>query len=78
VFAAAYEDFCRRVDNDEETIIDPYASEDPAEFFAVLTENFFEQPAVVHREYPALYDLLKRYYRQDPLARLAAMRAHRR
>ena len=78
VFAAAYEDFCRRVDDGEETIIDPYASEDPAEFFAVFSEGFFELPDVVHREYPALYDLLKRYYRQDPLARLAAKRTHRR
>ncbi|MBI2277173.1 MAG: zinc-dependent peptidase [Dechloromonas sp.] len=69
VFTAAYDDFCRRVDRDEETIIDPYASEEPAEFFAVLSEGFFELPEVIHDEYPALYDLLRRYYRQDPLAR---------
>jgi len=68
VFSAAYEDFCRRVDADEETIIDPYASDDPAEFFAVFSESFFELPDVVAAEYPALYQLLKRYYRQDPLA----------
>lgn len=70
VFISAYEDFCQRVDAGEETIIDPYASEDPAEFFAVLSENFFELPAVVNREYPALYALLRSYYRQDPLSRL--------
>ena len=69
-FASAYDDFCRRVDEGEETRIDPYASDDPAEFFAVLSESFFELPEVVDREYPALYALLKRYYRQDPLARL--------
>ncbi|HXE37127.1 MAG TPA: M90 family metallopeptidase [Azonexus sp.] len=69
VFNAAYDDFCRRVDRHEETIIDPYASEEPAEFFAVLSEGFFELPEVIHDEYPALYDLLRRYYRQDPLAR---------
>ena len=72
VFDAAYADFCRRVDDDEETIIDPYASDDPAEFFAVLSECFFELPAVVDREYPALYALFTRYYRQDPLRRLPA------
>ena len=72
VFAAAYDDFCQRVDDGEETLIDPYASEAPAEFFAVFTESFFELPDVVHSEYPAVYDLLRRYYRQDPLARLAA------
>ena len=69
VFFAAYDDFCRRVDSGEETIIDPYASDDPAEFFAVLSENFFELPDVVDREYPALYTLLRNSYRQDPLSR---------
>ena len=69
IFMAAYDDFCRRVDDEEETIIDPYASEQPAEFFAVLSESFFERPDVVNAEYPALYDLLRRYYLQDPLAR---------
>lgn len=70
VFFAAYDDFCRRVDDDEETIIDPYGSESPAEFFAVLSECFFEMPDVVTDEYPALYALFSRYYRQDPLSRL--------
>lgn len=69
-FGDAYDNFCRRVDQDEETIIDPYASESPAEFFAVLTECFFEIPDVVADEYPTLYALLQRYYAQDPLARL--------
>ena len=70
VFLAAYDDFCHRVDSGEETVIDPYASDDPAEFFAVLSENFFELPDIVDREYPALYALLRAYYRQDPLSRL--------
>ncbi|MBS1159265.1 MAG: hypothetical protein H6R15_1684 [Proteobacteria bacterium] len=69
IFFPAYDDFCRRVDSGEETIIDPYASEHPAEFFAVLSENFFELPEVLEREYPALYALFTRYYRQDPLTR---------
>lgn len=70
VCAAAYEDFCQRVNADEETLIDPYASNDPAEFFAVLSESFFEMPDVVAAEYPELYALFGRYYRQDPLMRL--------
>lgn len=68
-FFAAYDDFCQRVDHAGETGIDPYASDDPAEFFAVLSESFFEIPAVVAAEYPALYALFQRYYRQDPLSR---------
>lgn len=71
IFFATYDDFCNRVDSGEETILDPYASEAPEEFFAVLSENFFETPEVVAGEYPALYELLRRYYRQDPLARRA-------
>lgn len=71
-FAPAYEDFCRRVNAGEETGIDPYASESPAEFFAVLTEYFFELPEVLHQLYPAVYELMQRYYRQDPLARRQA------
>lgn len=72
VFFAAYDDFCARVDSGEETIIDPYASEAPEEFFAVLSECFFGIPDVVDAEYPALYALLREYFRQDPLARLRA------
>jgi hypothetical protein len=69
VFAPAFEDFCRRVDAGEETALDPYAAENPAEFFAVLTEYFFELPEALHQSYPAVYGLMQRYYRQDPLAR---------
>lgn len=70
-FNAAYEDFCRRVDADEDTEIDPYAGESPAEFFAVLSEYFFEAPDVLSETYPAVYQQMCLYYRQDPLPRLA-------
>ena len=63
VFGAAYEDFCARVDRDEDTAIDPYASESPGEFFAVLSEVFFELPEIVQDEYPQVYDQLAQFYR---------------
>ena len=69
-FSAAYEDLCRRVDAEEETPIDPYASESPAEFFAVVSEYFFELPDLLYGEYPQVYDRLRDFYRQDPLGRL--------
>ena len=69
-FSAAYDDLCARVDADKDTAIDPYATTDPAEFFAVLTEMFFETPHIVHTEYPAIYRQLRQFYRQHPLARL--------
>ena len=67
-FNNAYEDFCKRVDAGEDTAIDPYASYDPAEFFAVLTEVFFETPHLLDSEYPAVYRQLQQFYRQHPLA----------
>lgn len=69
-FGAAYADFCRRVDVDEATEIDPYAAESPAEFFAVLTEYFFEAPDLLARAYPHVYEQLRQYYLQNPLARM--------
>jgi Mlc titration factor MtfA (ptsG expression regulator) len=47
-------------------LIDPYAATSPAEFFAVATEHFFEQPAALADERPALYEQLRRCYRLDP------------
>lgn len=47
-------------------LIDPYAATSPAEFFAVATEHFFEQPAALAAERPALYEQLRRCYRLDP------------
>ncbi len=69
-FATAFDDLNRRLDLGEETAIDPYAAEDPGEFFAVLSEYFFEQPGLVEAEYPAAYRQLAAFYRQDPLARV--------
>ncbi len=50
--------------------LDPYAAEDEGEFFSVCAEVFFVDPHRLAAAYPALYDLLKRYFRQDPGARL--------
>ncbi len=75
-FEPAFSDFCRRVDHAErvgrEPDLDPYASESPAEFFAVLSEYFFELPDLLAAEYPAVYEQMRRFYRQDPLKRLEA------
>jgi len=71
-FGEAYEDFCDRLDAGEETDIDPYAGEAPAEFFAVLSEVFFVDPELLIDEYPAVYEQLRRFYRQDPALRARA------
>ncbi len=71
-FTDAYADFCRRADADEDLAIDPYAAESPGEFFAVMSEAFFEIPRAVQTEYPRVYVQLKLFYRQDPGARADA------
>jgi Mlc titration factor MtfA (ptsG expression regulator) len=61
-----YEQLCDQVDRDRETFLDPYGAEDPAEFFAVITETFFTIGDELRAEHPDLYDLLVRYYGVDP------------
>ncbi len=70
-FQAAYDALCAEVDAGRDTWIDPYASEAPEEFFAVLSEHFFTAPDAVMTLVPAVYGQLRAFYRQDPLARLA-------
>jgi Mlc titration factor MtfA (ptsG expression regulator) len=69
-FKPAYENFSRRVDGGEDTALDPYAGEAPEEFFAVMSEVFFEQPTLLTQEYPLVYEQLAAFYRQEPILRL--------
>jgi Mlc titration factor MtfA (ptsG expression regulator) len=70
-FRVAYEGFCDAVERSKDTWLDPYAAEAPAEFFAVISEAFFEAPNETRRRYPEVYEQLRSFYRQDPAARLA-------
>jgi len=71
-FRVAYEGLCDAVDRGKDTWLDPYAAEAPGEFFAVVSEAFFEAPNETRRRYPDVYEQLKQYYRQDPARRLIA------
>ena len=51
------------------TLLDVYGASEPAEFFAVATECFFEKSQALQRRHEELYGLLKTYYGQDPAAR---------
>ncbi len=70
-FSNAYTNFCRSVDEDKDEAmeIDPYAAENPAEFFAVMSEAFFDIPFSVKARFPAVYEQLALFYRQDPAQR---------
>jgi Mlc titration factor MtfA (ptsG expression regulator) len=71
----AYDEFCAQVGRweargereQDAPLLDPYAAEHPSEFFAVVSETFFTRPDDVIGEFPDLYRLLSRYYRQEPL-----------
>lgn len=65
-FHAAYRKLCSMPDTFGANRIDPYAAEDPAEFFAVMSETFFTIPHLVYEYHPAVYKHLQHFYRQDP------------
>ena len=81
-FAGAYNHFTARVEAAERLSerkmqaafdalpIDPYGAESPGEFFAVASEAFFETPELLAPAYPAVYEQLRLFYKQDPRARL--------
>ena len=48
------------------TVLDTYGATNPAEFFAVATEAFFERPHALRARHPELYGALGQYFRQDP------------
>ena len=68
--SAGFEDFQHHCAHGRHTEIDCYGATSPAEFFAVLSEVFFERPGVLRHHYPDIYTQFKLYYKQDPLLRL--------
>ncbi|WP_035562824.1 M90 family metallopeptidase [Hymenobacter sp. IS2118] len=53
--------------------INPYAATNEAEFFAVVTEYFFEKPEKLQENHPELYELLGRAFRQNPKKRFLGL-----
>lgn len=77
-FMAVWDDLQARLTRGEATPIDDYAATHPGECFAVCCEAFFTAPDLLHDAYPALFDLLGRYFRQQTLARLPPSGDHAR
>lgn len=63
---AEYSRLAERVEAGEDTALDPYAAHSTDEFFAVASESFFVDPDGLLAEHPAFYELLSRFYGQDP------------
>ena len=65
------EEYAQLLDDVEEhrkNVIDAYGATNAAEFFAVVTECFFEKPRPLLAQHPELYDRLRDFYRRDPAA----------
>jgi Mlc titration factor MtfA (ptsG expression regulator) len=76
--AACHDRFATALDDGRATPFDDYADESPAEFFAVSSECFFQDPHRLARFDPALYDLLTAAWLPEPQARVPPRGGRRR
>ncbi|WP_414753267.1 zinc-dependent peptidase [Anabaena sp. CCY 9910] len=67
VMTAEYQQLCNDIQEGRETIINAYGATNPAEFFAVATETFFEKPQQLLENHQSLYNLLEDYYKLNPI-----------
>lgn len=70
VVGGEYKKLLQAIKRDQQTLIDAYGATNPAEFFAVITESFFEKPRQLRNKHPELYRQLQEFYRQDPASYL--------
>jgi Mlc titration factor MtfA (ptsG expression regulator) len=71
VFTTAFKRLAERPIRGRPATLNDYALTNPAEFFAVVSEVFFERPHALLRDYPGVFDALTAFYRQHPDRRLA-------
>jgi len=67
VFSKEYELLRRKTAKGRKTVMDAYGATNPAEFFAVATETFFEKPRQLNSKHPELYEELYGFYRVNPI-----------
>ena len=68
VLGEEYKALQQAAETGKKSVLDTYGATEPAEFFAVATEAFFEKPVQLKTKHPELYEELKIYYNQDPEA----------
>ncbi|MFA5864906.1 MAG: M90 family metallopeptidase [Phycisphaerae bacterium] len=66
VLRKEYKQLRKDVEENQPTFLDEYGASSPSEFFAVITEYFFEKPGELEYKHPDLYNALKQFYQQDP------------
>ena len=70
VCSRVYLELKRKLEEGKPVFMDGYAATNEAEFFAVATEHFFCQPEQLKNHHPELYQVLKEFYRQDPVQKI--------
>ncbi|MDP2561618.1 zinc-dependent peptidase [Psychrobium sp. 1_MG-2023] len=68
VLSQEYQQLRSQLWQNKSSVIDTYGATNEAEFFAVITESFFERPLQLRKEHSALYEILYRYYQVDPVS----------
>ena len=66
ILSKEFSELQERIKKHQKTLINSYGATNPAEFFAVATETFFEKSWQMKKKEPELYDELKNYYKIDP------------
>jgi Mlc titration factor MtfA (ptsG expression regulator) len=66
IFSQEYFELKAQVSHHQTGVIDGYGAVNEAEFFAVVTESFFERPLELRQQHASLYEILYRYYQVDP------------
>lgn len=66
VLGKEYKKLIRKLEREQKTVLDAYGATNPAEFFAVATETFFEKPHKLARKHPRLFAQLEQFYGMDP------------
>jgi Mlc titration factor MtfA (ptsG expression regulator) len=67
VLSAEYDELQKEKKEHRRSVMNKYGATNPAEFFAVATETFFEKPRQLKKRHPELYDELRDYYNLDPV-----------
>jgi len=66
IFSQAFQQLGYEASRGLESLLDYYGATNPAEFFAVASEVFYEKPQALQHRHPQLYEQLKVFYHVDP------------
>ena len=70
VMSAEFQELVSQTEKGHKSLIDSYGATNPAEFFAVSTECFFEKSVLMQERHARLYAVLRDFYHQDPASRM--------